>query len=254
MTSGIQDWNTADGLFGTRHVTRGNVIAQGHASYVQLVFIERQQALMVKSGEGCEARARRRTKIIAAHGSSMNMTQIGTNIWPDDFAAISLAGTRGLTDDVFAKYAEFSAALSLDSADLVCQYAVDEIGFLETKVYRRYGDGEWHHLDLEEGVSYTGNPHPDSALPVLMSRDGMAGMVLLSTSAGAAPATAESLDAAPNGSIASAGPADQSPDVVIKSHGQWIDGNTGVAGAFSTAELLRAGGIVKLLWNAPEES
>ena len=189
----------------------------------------------------------------AAHDLPMNMTQIGTNIWPDDFAAISLAGTRGLTDDVFAKYAEFSAALTLDGADLVCQYAVDEFGFLETKVYRRYGNGEWHYIALEEGVSYEANPYPDSALPVLMSRDGMAGMVLLSTSAESAPATAESLDAAPNGSIAAAGGGGQSPEVVIKSHGQWIDGNTGVDWSLSTAELLRAGGIVTLLWNAPEE-
>jgi hypothetical protein len=172
----------------------------------------------------------------------------GTEIWTEYLKAISAAGTATLRhDELYALY-EFATATPAGDADIIAQYSVDDMGFIDTNVFQGGGD-RWTEFDPEDGPD---NDHRADwkDLAVIMARDRMTNMVALRSS-DAVPATVEELQAAAHGSLAAAVGLSGWPRLMYRSHDEWVDLAYGVGFAYTSEQLLNVFGNVGLVWTAP---
>jgi hypothetical protein len=180
----------------------------------------------------------------------MNTTN-GTEIWPETLKALSAAGPSHLGSEGIATLHAFAASTPPGNADIVVQYAIDEMGFIDTNVFRGFGD-RWTEHDPEDGPQNDRHPEWED-LAVIMARDQMTNMVLLQMSS-ATPASETELAAAEHGSLATVLDAEygHGPDLLYKSDGEWIDLSEGVESSYTSGGLMRSFKAVGLVWAAPE--
>jgi hypothetical protein len=176
----------------------------------------------------------------------------GTQIWPESLRALSAAGPSKLGADGIAQLHAFAAATPQPKGiDVVAQYSIDEMGFIDTNVFRGR-HVQWTEYDPEDGPDNDRN-FDWADLAVIMARDRMTHMVLLRLS-DATPASKKELKAAPHGSLATVLEAEhgRGPSLLYKSHDEWIDLDFGVEESYKSGALLRSFTTVGLVWVAPD--
>ena len=174
------------------------------------------------------------------------MTTNGREIWPAELAVISAAGPSQLGDEGLAILHAFALEVPPGDADVIAQYSIDDIGFIDTNVFQGAGD-RWTEYDPEDGSNYD-RTFAWQNVSVVMARDRMTNMVALRLE-DAIPATKKMLKAAPSGSLATA---EGGPGLLYKSHGEWIDLDSGVDESWKGGKLLEAFESVGLVWVAPD--